>query len=172
MARTHMHIDLHAVDDPQARAPQIREVALGVSLQVARRRHPHVPLPPAREVDQHDARDLPALAYARAVADHEPRAVHAVRQTLEVLAARVRHALELQARQRARVDRRAERLVRRVIARRQRDGGQRRRLGDVAGVLDAALCACFKCFKCFKCFATRAFAMARKQVKQVWVRTL
>ena len=116
----------------------VGEVAFGVTLQVARRRNPDVSPSTAREIIQDDARDLPPLSDARAVADHEPRP-GTVRQTFEVLLARVRHALELQTRQSAGVDGCAERLVDRVMARRQRDGRKTRRLGDVAGMLDAAL---------------------------------
>jgi hypothetical protein len=81
---------------------------------------------------------LPPFTHAGAVADHEPRA-RAVREQFAVLLTRVRHALELQTRQSAGVDGGAERLVDGVVARRQRYGRKTRRLGDVAGVLDAAL---------------------------------
>lgn len=95
--------------------------------------------PTARVVVEDDAADLTSFPDAGAVADHEPRA-SAVRESLAVLLARVRHSLQLEFAQAAAVDDvLAEGVVQGIRRGREGDGRQGRSLGNVAGVFDAAL---------------------------------
>ena len=126
-------------------AAEVAQVTHGVDAQVSARREPDVTVAAARDVVEHDRRQLPPLAHARAVAKEEacPRARDGAargRPHLQVALAGERDRLDLQARELAARDQLVrERVQQRVAAVRRGRRGEGRGFGDVGRVFAAGL---------------------------------
>ena len=126
-------------------AAEVTQVTHGIDAQVGTRREPDVAVAAARHVVEHDRRELPPLAHARAVAEEEAGArardgAARGRPHLQVALAGERDRLDLQARELAARDQLVrERVQQRVAAVRCGRRGERRSLGDVGRVVAAGL---------------------------------
>ena len=126
-------------------AAEVAQVTHGVDAQVGARREPDVAVAAARDVVEHDRRQLPPLAHARAVAEEEacPRARDGAargRPHLQVALAGERDRLDLQARELAARDQLVrERVQQRVAAVRRGRRGEGRGFGDIGRVFAAGL---------------------------------
>ena len=126
-------------------AAEVAQVTHGVDAQVGARREPDVTVAAARDVVEHDRRQLPPLAHARAVAEEEacPRARDGAargRPHLQVALAGERDRLDLQARELAARDQLVrERVQQRVAAVRRGRRGEGRGFGDIGRVFAAGL---------------------------------